>query len=160
LNVFLTAILETGDVSIPVRIRNLSARGALIDGARLPSVGAKLRLLRGHFTATGAITWREKEQAGVKFDTKVQVESWVARVGHPGQQRVDSVLSAIRRSERVSDDLLGARSKSLDDISTTLDAVCERLAAMPNMTVELAEELVKLDVVAQDLRELATGGKS
>jgi hypothetical protein len=118
-----------------------------------------VRLLRGNLTANGRITWSDNQQAGIEFTGSINVRAWVARVGHQGQQRVDSVVAALRHSERVSDHLQGTKTQSLHEISDTLDQVCERLAAMPNMTVELAEELVRLDVAAQGLRELATGGK-
>src|SRR4051794_32977063 len=46
-NVFLGGTLETEQASNAVRIRNLSYHGALVEGPILPSVGAKVRLLRG-----------------------------------------------------------------------------------------------------------------
>lgn len=157
---FLAGKLEIGETSIPVRIRNLSSRGALIDGAALPSVGTKLRLLRGDLAAKGQVTWQANEQAGIEFDGSIDVGTWLARVGHRGQERVDSVVAALRHSEPVTDDRKRTRRQSLRQISKTLDQVCGRLAATSNLTVELAEELVKLDVIAQDLRVLATGRKS
>jgi hypothetical protein len=49
------------------------------------------------------------------------------------------------------------RGESLPVISAALDQVCERLAKVPGAAVELGEELLKLDTIAQSLRRLATG---
>jgi hypothetical protein len=50
-------------------------------------------------------------------------------------------------------------SQALAEVSATLDALCERLANLPNVSVGLGEELIKLDAVAQVLRKLAARQK-
>ncbi|MEO8454743.1 MAG: PilZ domain-containing protein [Sphingomicrobium sp.] len=156
-NVFLTATLDTGDGSIPVRIRNLSAKGALIDGPALPSAGASVRLLRGRLSAAGELAWEAAGQAGVTFGHEIKVDDWVQRSGHAGQERVDGVISALRRSASLPEELQAVSNiASLASISAALDEVCERVAAMPNMSVELGEELLKLDAIAHSLRRAAT----
>jgi len=85
---------------------------------------------------------------------------WVQRLGHAGQQRVDGVIAAIRNSEPVPREQQAAtKMDSLSVISAALDQVCERLAGTPNMSVELGEDLLRLDVIAQSLRRVATGRK-
>jgi hypothetical protein len=157
-NVFLTATLDSGATPTPVRIRNLSARGALIDGTSLPPVGARVRLTRGKHTAVGELTWAGPGQGGVNFDREIDVASWVQRVGHGGQERVDGVIASIRSTGAVPSDLADdAAPESLPVISSALDQVCERLARIPGMSLELGEELIKLDTIAQSLRRLVTG---
>ncbi|HEX9947586.1 MAG TPA: hypothetical protein VGA98_08605, partial [Allosphingosinicella sp.] len=46
-NLLLAATAEVGGRSLPVRIRNLSETGALIEGAGLPDAGMSLVLARG-----------------------------------------------------------------------------------------------------------------
>src|SRR5579864_5411375 len=101
-NVFLTAALETGAGSAPVRIRNLSSVGALVDGTTLPPVGAKVRLLRGHLSASGEIVWQEKTNCGIRFDHAINVIDWVQRPGHSGQQRVEDRKSTRLNSSHMS----------------------------------------------------------
>ena len=54
-NVFLSAAIVVGASSVPVRVRNLSTRGAFVDGNSLPSAGASFRLVRGQLSADGEV---------------------------------------------------------------------------------------------------------
>jgi hypothetical protein len=156
-NVFLTATLDCGGRTMPVRIRNLSARGALVDGNALPPAGTRVRLLRGRLAALGEIAWETNVQGGLKFDADVDVASWVRRLGHSGQERVDGVIAALRSGEPRNLKKASAPKESLPVISAALDQICERLGAHPGMSIELGEDLMKLDAIAQSLRRIATG---
>ena len=74
-NVFLAATLVVAGTSVPVRVRNISARGALIDGGKLPPEGTAIELRRGSLAATGAIAWHVSGQCGVRFDADIDVAS-------------------------------------------------------------------------------------
>lgn len=152
-NVFLSASLLVGAASVPVRVRNMSQRGALLDGSSLPSAGTKVRLARGELSAGGNIAWQRDGQAGIRFVGEIDISSWVKKVGHTGQQRVDNAIAALRRHEPVPD--FDMQAPSLERISLDLQLICDRLGGSPTMTVEFGEELVKLDTLAQTLRQLA-----
>jgi hypothetical protein len=154
-NVFLTATLATSSAAIPVRIRNLSSRGALIDAPSLPPVGAKVSLQRGSLSAAGELAWEAGGVGGLNFDDAIDVPRWVQRSGHPGQQQVDRLVAVFRRSEPTAGDLEDAGLNSLEGISAALDDVCERMAGTRNMPAELAEELLRLDRIALSLRQFA-----
>ena len=96
-NVFLTATLVMARGSVAVRVRNISARGALLDGSQLPPEGAAVDLRRGSLVAHGQIAWRTNDECGVRFDADVDVASWTKRVGHTGQQAVDEIVALVRR---------------------------------------------------------------
>ena len=155
-NVFLSASLLVGATSVPVRVRNMSQRGALLDGGSLPQSGAKVRLVRGDLSVEGNIAWQRDGQAGIRFAGEIDVASWVRKGGHTGQQRVDNAMAALRRHESVPD--FESQRPSLERISLELQVICDRLAGSPTMTVEFGEELVKLDTLAQTLRQLASKG--
>jgi len=160
-NVFLTAALDTGTESGPVRIRNLSAKGALIEGSDLPPIGTKVTLLRGSLCARGEIVWLASQMAGVNFDDLINVQRWVLRTGHAGQQRVDGVVAALRRSESVPAELTSVHDEnSLLTVSASLDRLCERLASTASLSLELGESLIELDAIAQSLRQLASARKA
>jgi hypothetical protein len=131
----------------------MSQRGALLDGGSLPPAGSKVRLVRGELGADGNIAWQRDGQAGIRFVGEIDVTSWVKKVGHIDQQRVDKAIAALRRHEGVPD--FEARAPSLERISQELQAICDRLASSSTMMVEFGEELVKLDTLAQTLRQLA-----
>ena len=117
-----------------------------------------MRLIRGELRASGELAWTGAGQCGLNFDREIDVAQWIERVGHAGQQRVDRVVAALRSSApvaRAADfDLV---EDSLPEVSAALDALCERLARTPDMSIELGEKLIELDTIAQSLRRLATG---
>ena len=153
-NVFLSAVLDTGTQTFAIRIRNISEHGALIDGPNIPAARVQVLLVRGSLNARGQIAWRENGQAGISFDQAVIPSAWVAKAGHPGQQRVDDIVAAIRRSDTQPQNSF-EDERSLKELSTTLDEICERLGTFPEITIALGEELVRLDDVAQSLRRIS-----
>jgi hypothetical protein len=145
-----------GPVPLPVRVRNLSPRGALLDGGSLPPPGASVRLIRGDLSVEGEIAWQVHGQAGIRFSGAIDVAVWVKKIGHTGQQRVDDTIAAFRSNSPLPAHTHSVQPLSLACISHELDAVCERLAGSAAMVAELGDELVKLDTLAQNLRELAS----
>jgi hypothetical protein len=156
-NVFLGAMLEAGSQAYPVRIRNVSAGGALLESQLLPKLGAHVRLIRGELRATGVLAWQSGDHAGVTFDAPLDVAAWVKRGGAAGQQRVDTIVAALRNKAPVPHNMLSGDAMSLPEISAALDALCERLASVDEIPPGIAEELVKLDTLAQALRKSVTG---
>jgi hypothetical protein len=151
-NVFLTAVLLNGEETRPVRVRNLSPGGAFLDGERIPPVGANVRLVRGSLAVTGNVAWQSEGHAGLRFDREIDVAAWVNRVGHPGQRKVDRAVDALRHSQPLA---TTADTPMLVRISAELDGICERISASRSMTVEVGEELVRLDALARALQQLA-----
>jgi hypothetical protein len=157
-NVFLTAALSSGAATIGVRIRNLSPHGALIEASSLPPVGSQVRLIRGQLEVSGELAWHSAGQGGVNFARNIDVQQWVKHVGHAGQQRIDDAIAVLRGSGRTPPERGDMESlESIAAVSGALDRVCEELAAIPNMSIDLGECLLRLDSIAQALRCLATG---
>ena len=167
-NVFLTATLVMARGTVAVRVRNISARGALLDGSNLPPEGAVVDLRRGSLVAHGQIAWRTDDECGVRFDADVDVASWTKRVEHSGQQAVDEIVALVRRpavTSKVSPvppvSLVHATDEdSLALISADLAEACERLAARPDLVKAFAEDLLKLDAIAQRLRNIVQKGRT
>lgn len=153
-NVFLSATLVVGATALPVRVRNMSRHGALLDGQSLPSAGARIRLVRGELSADGEIAWRHDSQAGISFSGEIDVGVWVKKIGHAGQQRVDHAIAALRRNQSLPANP-APQAPSMARIGQELQAICEKLAGSPTITVEFGEELVKLDTLAQTLQQFA-----
>jgi hypothetical protein len=157
-NVFLTAALNLGSSTVAVRIRNLSVHGALVEASSLPPVGSHVTLIRGQLQVAGELAWQGAGQGGINFSKSIDVGRWVKHVGHGGQHRVDGVLAALRGSGALPSELPTAQSlETVVSISGALDQVCEDLAGTSNLSIELAESLLRLDSIAQALRRLATG---
>ena len=157
-NVFLSAILATEARTVPVRVRNISARGALLDGADLPAAGSAIRIVRGGLTATGEIAWVAETQCGVRFDAPVTVRDWVKKVEHAGQQRVDKAIALIRSQthDRKLNAISADSRDSLQAICAELKALSERLANDPAVVTMLADDLLALDAISQRLDQAVT----
>lgn len=151
-NVFLTAVLMGGEEPKPVRVRNLSPGGAFLDGDEIPPVGSSVRLVRGSLAVSGNVAWQSDNHAGLRFAKEIDVGAWVKRVGHPGQRRVDGAISALRQQQRPTAD---PDTPTLVRVSAELDGICERISASPAMTMEVGEELVRLDALARALQQIA-----
>jgi hypothetical protein len=158
-NVFLSASLIVGVVALPVRVRNMSRHGALLDGDSLPPEGTKVGLVRGELSVEGEIAWQRGSQAGIRFSGQIEVAVWVKKIGHAGQQQVDNAIATLRRHEQLPANA-EPQSPSLRRIGEELQSICDRLAGSATMTVEFGEELVRLDTLAQRLHQLAARFKA
>jgi hypothetical protein len=70
------AELRGGGVRVPCTVIDISAGGASVRIARVPSGGAQLWLIIDKVAPIAAtLAWREKERAGVRF---LQEQQWVA----------------------------------------------------------------------------------
>ena len=94
------------------------------------------------------------------FDEQIEINQWVRRVGHAGQQKVDNAVAAYRRNELPLEGTGTAILPSIAAISSELDNICERLAGSPQMSVEFAEDLLRLDAVAHALRRVGKNNGS
>lgn len=158
-NVFLMAVLYSGAGSTPVRVRNLSVGGALLEGARLPVEGAAAELRRGSLNAAGEVAWSQGGFCGLQFAGAVEVDEWIRRVGPEHQQRIDAAIAS-HRSGTIADAHLAVLNRpkvqaTLDATSIDLLKIAERIASMPDCTIELAEEILKIEAAAQTLRSVA-----
>lgn len=66
-NVLLSASIELSGRSLPVKLRNLSSEGALIDGDDLPIEGAEVIFRKADLSLAGRIAWVEGKRAGLSF---------------------------------------------------------------------------------------------
>jgi hypothetical protein len=156
-NVFLAVSLKAGERIIPVRVRNIASKGMLVEGIELPPIGTRVTLVRGHLSVAGQLAWGDAGQGGINLDEPINVGTWIERVGHLGQQRVDHIVAAIRTRTDIPSDEGPSPLATLEQISGALDSVCQKLASMPKMSTKFSELLLILDTVAQALRDKASG---
>ena len=155
-NVFLMAMLHANSSACPVRVRNLSPHGALLEGAELPREGAAVQLMRGSLCAAGEVAWQSDRHCGVCFNGTVDVDEWVKRAGPIGQQRIDSVVAEYRDGDIRSSHLALLSDNNdrdiLEHVGSDLLRTCERIAALPGLSIELAEELLKIEAAALKIK--------
>lgn len=99
-HLFLAASLHSTAGSCPVHVRNISASGALIEGAIVPNKGDRLILKRGSLEASADVVWKVGRKAGISFHSVIIVSDWMGRQPSAHQGRVDAMVQAIRSGAR------------------------------------------------------------
>lgn len=84
--VFLAASVEVAGVPEPVKLRNLSEEGALIEGERLPLEGTTTFFQRNELRLKGRVVWVQGRFAGVAFARSLKAEEVLRNVPKPRQQ--------------------------------------------------------------------------
>jgi hypothetical protein len=167
-NLFVTATLHSPFGSAPVRIRNLSRGGALVEGAVLPDRDSEIRLDRGSLTVSGHVAWCEAGKAGLRFATPIAVADWLPQGNRAArQQSVDEIvfnakstgLAAVNRTPPGPTSATSATTElahELVQLKNCLDAVAEVLAHDSEIAARYQSQLRILDLTAQRLGKLAT----
>lgn len=141
---------------VPVRIRNLSPNGALIEGARLPDVGTSVRLTRGHHSVAGELRWRGETHAGLQFSTPVKVADWLpASARSAGQQRVDQIVFETKAAGAATGITpAGPGAPDYAAIARALIAAGDELVGVPGLAESHPDALQAIDIAAQALNLL------
>ena len=161
-NLFLAATLFAGETgAVPVKVRNLSPGGALIEAATLPSSGSAIRLARGALGVTGAVAWAAGNRCGLSFDGAISVKDWMSPPVNGAQQRIDRAVSQLRSSGTTQ--LVSRRAggcvtvtDEFQIMAQLMEQLGEALSADGELLVLHHVQLQKIDIVTQMLE--ATGG--
>ena len=78
--VIFVATIEHDNSSIPVKVSNVSARGALVVGRGLPPEGAHVVFRRNELAVDARISWADGHLAGVEFCKLLAVEELLRHV--------------------------------------------------------------------------------
>jgi hypothetical protein len=79
----MTAIIEISGRAIKVKLRNLSAEGAQVEGVDLPVEGTELLFRKGDLAVVGTLVWTKGKQAGVRFAQKLEPDAVLNHVPVP-----------------------------------------------------------------------------
>ena len=79
----MSASLELSGTSLTVKLRNLSAEGALVEGDKLPIEGASIQFRKGDLSMAGTVAWVKGRQAGINFAHKLDPEQLLRHVPAP-----------------------------------------------------------------------------
>src|SRR5690349_2581885 len=82
-NVLLTATLEIEGERLPVKLRNLSAQGALVEGPLLPAAESQIMFHRNDLSVRGKVAWVSGNHAGVSFNRELEPEQVLRHVPPP-----------------------------------------------------------------------------
>ena len=154
------ASMAAESVSGPIKIRNMSPEGALIESSALPHVGEHLSLRRGELSVAGRIVWREGGRAGLRFDDHVEVAAWLPAGGR--QQQVDQTCHDLKNGlvEAAPSSTAATGTSPIDkadliDAARALDALADALAENLLVISRHSTQLQALDIASQLLRRCA-----
>jgi hypothetical protein len=82
-NVLLAASIEAMGAVIPVKLRNLSVEGALIEGDGLPVEGSEILFRRNDLSVCSRVAWVHGKQAGVAFREPIAQEDVLRNIPSP-----------------------------------------------------------------------------
>ncbi len=82
-NVLLTATVEIAGEMLPVKLRNLSAEGALVEAELLPAADSAIVFHRNDLSVRGKIAWVGGNHAGIEFNRKLDPEQVLRHVPPP-----------------------------------------------------------------------------
>ena len=110
-NVLLAATIETSGTIIPVKLRNLSTEGALIQGDQLPLEGSEIIFRRNDLSLTGRLAWVHEKHAGIAFTRAIAQEDVLRNIPRP-RPRVPAEFRrpALAHRELTADELRLAAS--------------------------------------------------
>ncbi len=166
-SMYVAAVLCSGGASSPVRIRNMSPTGALIEGGFAVGRGETVHLVRGGLSTEARAVWWSNGRCGLNFPRSVDVKSWLAAPTNGEQQRVDALVRLVQagavplpvpeldppanadvgRAVQLADDLGG--------VGAMLGALSNALAEHPHVIAEHAGALQSLDIAMQMLAAIA-----
>jgi hypothetical protein len=177
-NLLLSATAEVAGRSLPVRIRNLSETGAMIEGAGLPEAGMTLTLMRGDLQVSATVAWAAGGRRGVRFDGPTPVEEWTGGVkprpldctGLRNQRRVDAIQAEARAGINPVQQTTAPEPKPPAPLTDLDKRLAHELGYVQRLLESLGDELIKdlflvqrhgqslqsLDLVNQILGHVAT----
>jgi hypothetical protein len=178
-NLLLAANAEVGGRILPVRIRNLSETGAMLEGAGLPDAGMKLVLARGDLHVSAVVAWAAGGRRGVRFDGPTPVQEWTGGIkpkpldctGLRDQRRVDALQAEARGDADAGRAQRASAEEAPPAASADLDArLAHELGYVQRLLENLGDELINdlflvqrhgqslqsLDLVSQILGHVAS----
>ena len=82
-NVLLAASIEVSGASLPVKLRNLSTEGALVEGNDLPVEGSEVLFRRNELSVNSRVAWVHGTYAGVAFRRPIAQEAVLRNIPKP-----------------------------------------------------------------------------
>jgi hypothetical protein len=165
---FLAAVLRTETEQAPVRVRNMSSLGAMVDSPLGPPAGTQIHLLRGPLLARGTVMWSSAKRCGLRFTSELSVKDWLAAPASVEQSRVDELVALIRAggtSDRVAgaDDPCTlahrkAEEQTVADLGSVIgliEALEDDLASCQATVARHGLKLQNLDIAMQMIRAIA-----
>ena len=159
-NLFVAAALYNSVSSCPVKVRNLSESGALVEASVLPPPATKIRLCRGSLAVSGKVVWQRAGRAGLRFDSAITVSDWLPKSATQHQSRVDEMVHHVKMgrpadSTPLSEALaLSQGPQEWEALASSIEQLADDLAADSHLVAYHSWKLQKLEMIAQEIRRI------
>lgn len=168
LSLYLAASLYCDGVSHAVKIRNISAAGALLDSTAAFTVGALVQLVRGPLIVHALVAWTTDQRCGIKFSGTIDVQRWCEPPSNPEQDRVDEIVRVVKAGAvPLPVPMPGDSPAAAEGFSTDLRRVAQllgqledRLASDCIIVAQYPTELQNLDIAMQLTHALEAIGQA
>ena len=157
---FMSAQLLVDGQDWPIRVRNISETGAMVEGMRLPETGA-VELRRADHRIVASIAWAQGKRRGLRFHRSIEVAEWLPSTDMQGQQLLDARIAAARaqavpQSETYEDDLpiVPRVGEELKLASRRLEGLLDTFGDYMPMLQRFPTEMQQLEVLQQLLEWL------
>lgn len=167
-NMFLGAVLRGQGPSIPVKVRNMSVAGALVEGPALPEEGAEVQLVRGNLEVSATVAWSSDGRCGLRFSSLACIRDWMAPAANSAQQHVDETVRVLKlgavpmpRRSAAQTEATGESSQSvqfseiLRSIMRLIDQLAEELSGDGDIIERHGGTLQNIDVAVQTIAVVA-----
>jgi hypothetical protein len=163
----MAAIVRASGLSAPVKIRDLSDSGALLEGDQLPEAGALIVLTRNKVAEDADVVWKRGDRCGVRFRQRIVVEIWrgveaAAPSSHLCMRDESSLegsgapAGSVRHSHVAIGAELNARvGEELAYIQRLIEAIGNELVSNPLIVHRHGTTLQQFDKATQILGHLA-----
>ena len=165
---FLGAVMRAGTEQAPVKVRNMSPNGAMVDTPLAPTRGTSVDLMRGPLIARGIVIWSSGNRVGLRFSSEISVKEWLAAPTAIHQQRVDEIVALVKAGGLPQGDPFPAESAAsreprphvqlVDDLAATMRLLSDLeddLASCDETLARHGMKLQNLDIAMQMLRAVA-----
>lgn len=155
---FLSATIGFGAASATVRVRDLSASGARIEGDNLPIVGASASMNRGALVAGGTIIWREHSAAGIRFDQPLELERWMPGLMARDPEEGEHLAAApsVPSLGEAEATLRQRLAEELDYVARLLESLGTDLGRDPLIIARYGQQLQNVAMSTQILGHIGT----
>lgn len=162
-NMFLAAVLAAAGSPVPVKIRNMSITGALVEGATLPEARSQVRLIRGSLSVAAQVAWAAEGRCGLRFSSLVSIREWLAPPSNREQKRVDEAVRLVKAgaiplhvgAEAHDATLPHELGADLRRVWRLLESHCGDILGDPEAIARHGERLQDLDIVVQTIAAVA-----
>lgn len=156
-NTLLAADALIGNTCWPVRIRNISSTGVMVETAVKVDVKSSILIKRGTLHVAGEIVWRRDGVFGVRFFEPADVAPWLGISSREAVASIDQCAqSGIQASASLSEAALTRRiAEEIAYAERLVSAVASSLSEDPILRVRYCGRVQELSIAADMLNQLS-----